>query len=138
VTRQLDRGLGRLRAAREQFDRIEVARRDRCDQIGQLDGGHVGRMQRRGETDLVDLAVQRGGNARVGVADVHGKDPRNAVEVASPLYVPVPDALGTAHHERLGQKVPHLAEVEDHMSQHFRRGIAREIVSICRRRVPVP
>ena len=89
-------------------------------------------MQRRGETQRVELAVQGGQHARVGVADVDDEDAGDAVEIALAVDVPVPDALGPCHHQGRGQEALHLAEIEHDMPQHVRRRIARQVFVVGR------
>ena len=104
LAREFHRRLHRLRSTRERLNEIQVAGRNFADPLNEVERDIRGAVHRRREAHPVELPLDRLKHPRMAVAQVGDKDPANRVEITPALGVPVVQALGFGHHDRVGEE----------------------------------
>ena len=80
-------------------------------------------MHRRRKRQDVELLLDRLDDAAVVVADRDDVDARDRIEIALAVHVPVVDAVGAGHHERVLRPLGHLVAHEDLPEERFFGGL---------------
>ena len=114
----------------------EVAGCQLGQQVGELNRQRIGAVHRRREREHVELFADRLDHAPVVVADRGDVDARERVEVSLAGHVPVVNAIGAGHDQRLLGPFGHLVAHEDLAEKGLLGGLGRRKSGRAARRWP--
>ena len=100
LPRHLQRGFHRFRAAADEIDAAEAARRVRDKSVGEALGGFAREEAGVGVGERVELRVQRGEHVRMAVPQAGHRRAAARVDVAPPVVVEYLDSLAADGHGR--------------------------------------
>src|SRR5262249_55746899 len=130
---ELQRGLGRLRAAGDEEGALEPLAGKPGEEIGKARIGLVLEDRSAGEGDFLRLRHHRLENALVAVPDIADDRPRGGVDVAPPGGIPHVDALGAVD-RRAADRALLLVEDLDRpamASVHHALPLAQSSINTC-------
>ena len=119
LPRQLDRRLGDFRPATLKLHNREIPWREFGEHVREPDGHGVGAVHRRREAEDVHLLAGRFDHAAIAVAERGDVNARKRVEIMLAGDVPIMNALGPGHHERMLRPFRHLVAHEDLAEEAF-------------------
>lgn len=113
LPRHLDRRLDDLGAAALKLDRREIAGGEVSKHIGQLHGHRVRAVHGRRKRHHVELGLDRVDDPPIVMPHRDHVNAGDRVKIALAVNIPVVNAIGTRHHDRLLREFGHLIAYED-------------------------